>query len=106
MLYTNEASDRAIVEAVGDVARARGVTRAQIALAWLRRNPVVVAPLLGASRVSHIDEAVASLDIELTCEEVDRLEEPYTPRQDFQGISDDGELARISARLGIKPAAA
>jgi 1-deoxyxylulose-5-phosphate synthase len=48
---------------------------------------------------------VASLEIELTDEEAARLETPYTPRYDFQGVSDDAELARISARLGIRPAA-
>jgi 1-deoxyxylulose-5-phosphate synthase len=106
MLYTNEASDRAIIEAVAAVAEARGVIRAQIALAWLRKNPVVVAPLVGASKTSQIEDAVASLEINLTEEEVGRLEAPYTPRYDFQGISDDAELARISARIGIKPAAA
>jgi hypothetical protein len=47
---------------------------------------------------------VASLEIELTVDEVVHLEAPYTPRYDFQGVSDDAELARISARLGIKPA--
>jgi hypothetical protein len=47
---------------------------------------------------------VASLEIELTVDAVAHLEAPYTPRYDFKGISDDAELARISARLGIKPA--
>ncbi|HEY4042346.1 MAG TPA: aldo/keto reductase, partial [Rhodopila sp.] len=106
LLYTNEASDRAIVEAVAEVAKARGVSRAQVALAWLRRNPVVAAPIIGASKTSHIDDAVASLTIDLTDEEVSRLEAPYTPRYDIQGVSDPTELARISARIGIKPAAA
>jgi aryl-alcohol dehydrogenase-like predicted oxidoreductase len=105
MLYTNEASDRDVVEAVTEVAKARGANRAQIALAWLRRNPVVVAPIIGASKTSHIDDAVASLAIDLTDDEVARLEAPYTPRHDFQGISDAAELARISARIGIKVAA-
>src|SRR5580658_9305574 len=104
MLYTEESSDSAIIGAVGAIAEARGVGRAQIALAWLRRNPVVVAPIVGASKTSHLDDAVASLDVELTNEELVRLEAHYTPRYDFQGISDDAELARISARLGIKPA--
>jgi aryl-alcohol dehydrogenase-like predicted oxidoreductase len=99
MLYTGERSDRAIIDAVGDIAAARGVSRAQIALAWLRRNPVVVAPLVGASRTAHIDDAVASLDIDLTNEEAHRLESPYTPRYDFQGVSDDAELTRIAAQL-------
>ena len=62
----------------------------------------MVAPLVGASKASQLDDAVASLDIELTNEEAGRLEAPYTPRNDFQGVSDDAELARISARLGIK----
>jgi len=73
-------------------------------LAWLRRNPVVVAPLVGASNTAQIDDAVVSLELELTDGEVAKLEAPYTPRYDFQGISDDAELAHISARLGIKPA--
>jgi aryl-alcohol dehydrogenase-like predicted oxidoreductase len=80
MLYTNEASDRAIIEAVAAVAQSRGVSRAQIELAWLRKNPVVVAPIVGASKAYHIDDAVASLAIDLTDEEVTRLEQPYTPR--------------------------
>ncbi len=105
MLYREEASDAAIIGAVADIARQRGVSRAQIALAWLRRNPVVAAPLVGASTPAQLTEAVASLEIELTDEEAAWLETPYTPRHDFQGVSDDAELARISARIGIRPAA-
>jgi aryl-alcohol dehydrogenase-like predicted oxidoreductase len=104
MLYTQESSDRAIIDAVERIAVERGVSRAQVALAWLRRNPVVVAPLVGASKPSHLEDAVASLEIELTDEEAAELEAPYTPREDFQGVSDDAELARISARIGIEPA--
>jgi 1-deoxyxylulose-5-phosphate synthase len=99
LLYTHEASDRATVDAVGAVADARAVTRAQIALAWLRRNPVVVAPLVGASTTAQIDDAIASLDVELTDGEAAQLEAAYTPRLDFQGISDDADLQRIMARL-------
>ena len=106
MLYTQESSDQAIIEAVTTIAGARAVSRAQVALAWLRRNPVVVAPLVGATRPEHLTDAVASLDIELTDDEAAALEAPYTPRADFQGISDDAELARISARIGIRPAGA
>jgi Aldo/keto reductase family len=99
--------DRATVEAVGAAAAARGVTRAQISLAWLGRHPVVVAPLVGASSTTQIDEAVASLDIDLTDDEADALEAHYTPRYDFQGISDDTQLARIMARIpGFRPAGA
>lgn len=101
MLYTNltQESDRAIVDAVGKVAERRGVPRAQIALAWLRKNPVVAAPIVGASKTSQIDDAIASLSITLTEEEAHLLEEPYTPRDDFQGISDDKEFERIKARI-------
>jgi 1-deoxyxylulose-5-phosphate synthase len=107
MLYTNADSDRATVEAVTAAAAARGATPAQIALAWLRRNPVVTAPLVGASSTAQIDDAVASLDIDLTDQEAADLEAHYTPRYDFQGISDDAELERIMARLpGFAPARA
>ncbi len=54
MLYADEASDRLIVEALAQLAAARGVSMAQIALAWLRRNPVVAAPLVGASKHRRI----------------------------------------------------
>ncbi len=103
MLYTESDSDQAIIDAVSAVAKAHHVSRAQVALAWLRHKPVVVAPIVGASKPSHIDDAVASLDIELTDDEVAQLEAPYTPRNDFQALSAQADLARISARLGIKP---
>jgi 1-deoxyxylulose-5-phosphate synthase len=101
MLYTpmTETSDHAIIDAVGAIAQVRGVKRAQIALAWLRSKPVVTAPLLGASSIGQIDDAVASLTITLTDAEVRTLETPYTPRYDFQGISDDADLEAIMARL-------
>jgi aryl-alcohol dehydrogenase-like predicted oxidoreductase len=104
MLYTQESSDRAIIGAVATVAREREVSRAQVSLAWLRSNSVVVAPLVGATKASHLDDAVASLEIDLADDEIACLETPYTPRHDFQGISDDAELGRISARIGISPA--
>ena len=92
-------SDHAIIDAVGAIAAERGVNRAQIALAWLHRQPVVTAPLVGANTPTQIDDAVASLDIELTAEECAALEQPYTPRYDFQGISDEAELQRIRDRI-------
>ncbi len=91
--------DRAIVDEVGRVAKARGVSRAQIALAWLRSKPVVAAPLVGANKASQIDDAVASLDLELTADELAGLEAPYTPRYDFQGISDEAEMQRIREQI-------
>ena len=101
MLYTplTEASDHAIVDAVGRIADTRGIGRAQVALAWLHAKPVVTAPLVGASTTRQIDEAVASLAIELSDDEIRALEAPYTPRHDFQGISDDADLQAIMARL-------
>ncbi|MGP4019349.1 aldo/keto reductase [Saccharopolyspora sp. 5N708] len=101
MLYTpaEQTANRAIMDAVGSIADARGASRAQIALAWLRRQPVVTAPLVGAGTVQQIDDAVASLDVELTDDEVRTLETPYTPRYDFQGISDEAELEAIRARV-------
>ena len=92
-------SDRAIIAAVGEIAESRGVSRAQIALAWLHSKPVVNAPLVGANKTSQIDDAVASLEIELTAAELAKLEEPYTPRSDFQGVSDEAELQRIIAQI-------
>jgi aryl-alcohol dehydrogenase-like predicted oxidoreductase len=71
-----EDSDRRVAAAV---AEARGVPRAQVALAWVSRNPVVTAPIVGGTRIQHIEDAVASLDVELTEEEVSRLEEHYVP---------------------------
>ena len=101
MLYTpaEEASNRAIVHAVGQVADAHGVSRAQIALAWLRRQPVVTAPLVGAGSFRQIDDAVASLDVTLTDDEVRALIAPYTPRYDWQGVSDEAELDAIRAQI-------
>jgi aryl-alcohol dehydrogenase-like predicted oxidoreductase len=106
MLYPEHDGDTAIIDALGGVAKSRGVSRAQVALAWLRTNPVVVAPLVGANKKSHIDDAVASLDITLTEDEKAALETPYTPRYDFQGVSDDDELARMATKIGIKPPSA
>lgn len=101
MLYTRSTadSDRVILDEVGTIADARGVTRAQIALAWLRRNPVVAAPIVGARTTQQIDDAVAALDLDLTDDEARRLEAPYTPRHDLQGISDARELERIRAGI-------
>jgi aryl-alcohol dehydrogenase-like predicted oxidoreductase len=101
LLYTpaEEAANKAIIDAVGAIAAERGVSRAQIALAWLHSRPVVTAPLVGANTAAQIDDAVASLDIQLTDDEIASLERPYTPRYDFQGISDEAEMAKIRARI-------
>jgi aryl-alcohol dehydrogenase (NADP+) len=75
----DERSDRAIVERVAEVARERGVPRAQVALAWLLAKPVVTAPIVGVTKAAHLDDAVAAVGLSLTGEEVARLEEPYRP---------------------------
>ncbi|WP_138732689.1 aldo/keto reductase [Modestobacter excelsi] len=72
-------ADQAIVERVAEVAGAREVPRAQVALAWLLSKPVVTAPIVGVTKDRHLDDAVAAVDLRLTPEEIARLEEPYTP---------------------------
>jgi 1-deoxyxylulose-5-phosphate synthase len=84
---------------VGVIAEARAISRAQVALAWLGSKPVVSAPIVGATKDAHLADALSSLDIELTADEVTRLEAPYTPRNDFQGVSDPARLAAISKQL-------
>jgi aryl-alcohol dehydrogenase-like predicted oxidoreductase len=74
-------SDRVIVERVAEVAKARGVSMAQVALAWLLHHPVVTAPIVGATKPHHLEEAVASLNLHLEGEEVAHLEEPYEPHR-------------------------
>ena len=72
-------SDRVIVDRVAAVAEARGVPRAQVALAWLLANPVVTAPIIGATHLSHLEDAVAAVSIRLTPEEMVSLEQAYEP---------------------------
>lgn len=73
-------SDRSIVEAVTRIAGDRGVPRAQVALAWLLHRDTVAAPIVGAARPGHIEDAVAAVDLELSDEEREELEQHYTPR--------------------------
>jgi len=77
---TSEA-DRKVVERVAEVAEKRGVPRAQIALAWVLQKETITAPIIGATKMHHLDDAVAALSITLTAEEVSFLEEPYVPHQ-------------------------
>lgn len=72
-------TDRQIVEAVANVANARGVSRAQVALAWMLHKPFVTSPIIGASKPHHLDDAVAALSLKLTTEEIAALEAPYVP---------------------------
>ncbi|MDH2442616.1 aldo/keto reductase [Amnibacterium sp. CER49] len=75
--------DEGVVDAVQRVAEARGIPMAHVALAWVLRNPVVSAPVVGATRPSHLADAVAALDVQLTAEEVAALEAPYRPQAPF-----------------------
>ena len=79
-LYTAaEEADRQVVEAVAKVAEARGVSRAQIAMAWLLSRTGVTSPIIGATKEHHLPDAVAAVEIELTDDEVSMLEAPYVP---------------------------
>lgn len=78
-LYAVEEADRRVIDRVGQVAGRRGVSRGQLALAWLLHKPGVTAPIIGASTSAHLDEAVGALDLALAPDEIARLEEPYEP---------------------------
>jgi 1-deoxyxylulose-5-phosphate synthase len=79
-LYTStEESDREIVARVGRVAEARGVPMAQVSLAWMLAKPYVTAPIIGATKPHHLEDAAAALALALTPEEIATLEEPYVP---------------------------
>ena len=73
-------ANREIIERVGAIAEQRGVARAQIALAWVGHHPAVTAPIVGATKMQHLEDAIASIDIVLTADEIRSLEEPYTPQ--------------------------
>jgi 1-deoxyxylulose-5-phosphate synthase len=72
-------ADKKVVDRVAQVAAARGIPRAQVALAWLLAKPVITAPIVGATRLEHLDDALASVAVKLSTEEVASLEEPYIP---------------------------
>jgi len=79
-LYANaDESDHAVVDAVAELAKKRGLPMAQIALAWLLHKPGVTSPIIGATKAKHIDDAVAALDVKLSDAEIKSLEAPYVP---------------------------
>jgi aryl-alcohol dehydrogenase-like predicted oxidoreductase len=73
------AADRKVVEKVAEIAKDRGVPRAQVALAWVIQKPGITAPIIGASKESHLDDAVAALSLNLSGEEIAALEAAYVP---------------------------
>ncbi|RAK56784.1 aldo/keto reductase [Phenylobacterium deserti] len=78
-LYFRDA-DQQVVQAVSDVAEARGLSNTQVALAWVLRNPAITAPIIGASKLHHLEQALAALDVVLSDDEAAKLEAPYQPK--------------------------
>ena len=79
MYSTTEEADRKVVDALGQLSEQRGIPRAQLALAWLLSKSGITAPIVGASKPHHLEDAVAALSVILTSEEIAALEAPYTP---------------------------
>jgi aryl-alcohol dehydrogenase-like predicted oxidoreductase len=80
VLYRPEL-DRPVIDRAGEVARERGVPTAQVALAWLLHKPGVTAPIVGATKIEHLDDILAAEKLSLAADEVARLEEPYAPHR-------------------------
>lgn len=78
--FADTERDRPVIDAVQKIAEARGVSMAQVAMAWVLNNPVVSAPIIGATKPHHLDDAAAAVDIDLTPDEVTALEERYQVR--------------------------
>jgi aryl-alcohol dehydrogenase-like predicted oxidoreductase len=74
-------ADRVIVERLAEIAEKRAVPRSQVALAWLLQKQPVTAPIVGATKISHLEDAAAALSVNLTLEEIASLEEPYVPHR-------------------------
>lgn len=80
-------ADRKIVERVAEVAAKRGIPRAQVALAWVLQKEPVTAPIIGATKLNHLEDAVAALSVKLDSNEIARLEEPYVPHQIYGNLN-------------------
>jgi aryl-alcohol dehydrogenase-like predicted oxidoreductase len=72
-------ADHKVIERVAQVAGQHGVPRAQVALAWMLAKPVITAPIVGATKLQHLEDALAAMTLKLSAEEVAFLEEPYVP---------------------------
>ena len=79
MYSRTEQDDRKVIDRLSEISGKRGVSMAQIALAWLMSKPEVTAPIVGATKQHHLEDAVAALQVKLTGDEIAGLEEPYTP---------------------------
>jgi aryl-alcohol dehydrogenase (NADP+) len=85
-VYYNSDADFAVAERVSALAERQGVTMAQVALAWVLARPGVVSPIVGATRMNHLEEAVGALDLTLSAEDMAFLEEPYQPKRSAEHI--------------------
>jgi aryl-alcohol dehydrogenase-like predicted oxidoreductase len=79
MYSRTEEADRKVIDALGALSEQRAIPRAQLALAWLLNKPGVTAPIVGATKPHHLEDAVAALTVKLTTEEIAALEAPYIP---------------------------
>jgi 1-deoxyxylulose-5-phosphate synthase len=75
----SEDADRIVIDRVGELAARRGVSRAQISLAWMLSKPYITAPIIGATKPQHLEDAVAAVSLELSADEIKQLEDPYIP---------------------------
>jgi aryl-alcohol dehydrogenase-like predicted oxidoreductase len=79
LYHATEEADKQVADRLAGLSKARGLPRAQLALAWLLRQPVVSAPIVGATKPHHLEDAVTALSVKLSEEETKSLEEPYIP---------------------------
>lgn len=93
----DQPSDWQVVEVVREIANERGVQPAQIALAWLISRPAVTAPIIGATKLEHLDAALGALDIALDADEITRLEAPYLPHP-VRGLGPSAVLGQLKKR--------
>jgi aryl-alcohol dehydrogenase-like predicted oxidoreductase len=75
------AIDKPVIDRLTEVAQQRELPASQIALAWMLHNPAIAAPIVGATKIHHLNDALTALSVELSSGEIDRLEEPYQPHQ-------------------------
>jgi 1-deoxyxylulose-5-phosphate synthase len=73
------AADKIIVDCVSQISQKRGISQAQTSLAWLLSKPAVTAPIVGATKIQHLEDAISAVSISLTEDEIHNLEEPYIP---------------------------
>jgi aryl-alcohol dehydrogenase-like predicted oxidoreductase len=95
--------DYDMVDAVAKIAAARGVAPAVVALAWLLQAPGMTAPIIGATKISHIDDAVKAVDFQLTADEVSALEEPYQPHPDAMQMIHRNAMRYLNQGAGAAP---